>query len=56
MEEIKDFNKIIGHNLLKLRKNMKLTQMEVAEKFNYSDKSISKWEKGESLPSVDVLC
>ena len=56
MEEKKDFNVVIGNNLLKLRKNMKLTQMEVAEKFNYSDKSISKWEKGESLPSVEVLC
>ena len=56
MEEIKDINTIIGKNLLKLRKNMKLTQMEVAEKFNYSDKSISKWEKGESLPSIEVLC
>ena len=56
MEENKDMNAIIGNNLLKLRKNMKLTQMEVAERFNYSDKSISKWEKGESLPSVEVLC
>ncbi len=56
MEENKDFNTIIGKNLLKLRKEKKLTQMEVAEKFNYSDKSISKWEKGESLPSVEVLC
>jgi len=56
MEEIRDFNAVIGKNLLKLRKNMKLTQMEVAEKFNYSDKSISKWEKGESLPSIEVLC
>lgn len=56
MEEIKDFNAIIGKNLLTLRKNKKLTQMEVAEKFNYSDKSISKWEKGESMPSIEVLC
>lgn len=56
MEENKDINAIIGKNLLKLRKNKKLTQMELAEKFNYSDKSISKWEKGESMPSVDVLC
>jgi len=56
MEENKDFNAIIGKNLLKLRKDKKLTQLEVAEKFNYSDKSISKWEKGESLPSVEVLC
>ncbi len=56
MEENKDLNTIIGGNLLKLRKNMKLTQLEVAEKFNYSDKSISKWEKGESLPNVEILC
>lgn len=56
MEENKDFNAIVGNNLLKLRKDKKLTQLEVAEKFNYSDKSISKWEKGESLPSVEVLC
>lgn len=51
-----DFNKIIGKNLLLLRKQAKLTQLEFAEKFNYSDKSISKWEAGESLPSVEVLC
>lgn len=50
-----DINTIIGQNLLKLRRNKKLTQLELAEKFNYSDKSISKWEKGESLPSIDVL-
>ncbi len=56
MEENKDINAIIGENLLKLRKNKKLTQLELAEKFNYSDKSISKWEKGESLPNVEVLC
>lgn len=52
MEEI---NKIIGNNLLKLRKEKKLTQLELAEKFNYSDKSISKWENGESLPSIEIL-
>lgn len=50
-----NINEIIGRNLLLLRKYKKLTQMEVAEKFNYSDKSISKWENGESLPSIDVL-
>lgn len=52
MEEI---NSKIGKNLLTLRKKAKLTQMELAEKFNYSDKSISKWENGESLPSIEVL-
>lgn len=48
-------NKIIGKKLSLLRKNAKLTQLELADKFNYSDKSISKWESGESLPSIDVL-
>ena len=50
-----DINKIIGKNLLILRKNAKLTQMELAERFNYSDKTISKWESGESLPSIEIL-
>ena len=52
---MEDINKVIGNNLLKLRKNAKLTQLELAEKFNYSDKSISKWENGESLPSIEIL-
>ena len=41
MENNKDINKIIGKNLLALRKDKKLTQVELAEMFNYSDKSIS---------------
>lgn len=52
---MENINEIIGQNLLKLRKQKKLTQLELADKFNYSDKSISKWEKGESLPSIEVL-
>ena len=50
-----DINKIIGKNLLILRKNAKLTQMELADRFNYSDKTISKWESGESLPNIEIL-
>lgn len=52
---MEDINKIIGKNLMILRKNAKLTQMELADRFNYSDKTISKWESGESLPSVEIL-
>lgn len=52
----KDINKIISINLSKLRKNKKLTQLELASKFNFSDKTISKWESGESLPNIEVLC
>lgn len=53
--ENQDINLIVGQNLQKLRRSRKMTQLELAEKFNYSDKSISKWEKGESLPSIEVL-
>jgi transcriptional regulator with XRE-family HTH domain len=45
----------ISHNLIELRKSRKLTQSELAEKFNYSDKSISKWEHGETIPSIETL-
>jgi len=52
---MEDINTIIGKNLANLRKQAKLTQMELAEKFNYSDKSISKWEAGDSMPSIEIL-
>ena len=52
----KDINKIISTNLSRLRKSKKLTQLELANKFNFSDKTISKWESGESLPNIEVLC
>ena len=51
----KDVSKVVSINLCKLRKLKKLTQAELANKFNFSDKTISKWESGESLPSIDVL-
>ena len=47
--------KIIAKNLAFYRKNAGLTQAELAEKINYSDKSVSKWERGEGLPDVYVL-
>ena len=52
---MENLNEIIGKKLLYLRKRNKLTQAELAEKLCYSDKAISKWEKGESLPSVEVF-
>ncbi|MBE5743062.1 MAG: helix-turn-helix transcriptional regulator [Clostridiales bacterium] len=52
MEEIKS---IFAQNLIRLRKQMKITQVEFAEKINYSDKAVSKWERGESIPDVAVL-
>ena len=52
---MKTLNDIIAENLTVLRKANGLTQLELAEKLNYSDKSVSKWEHGEVVPSVDVL-
>lgn len=46
---------IVGKNLATLRKAKGLTQQDLARQINYSDKSISKWELGYSLPGVDVL-
>lgn len=52
---MKSLNEIIGENLTFLRKKAGFTQLELGEKFAYSDKTVSKWEQGTVLPSVDVL-
>ena len=45
----------IGTNISAYRKQAGLTQAGLAEKLNYSDKAISKWERGESIPDVLTL-
>jgi len=45
----------IGANIALHRKNAGLTQAGLAAKLNYSDKAISKWERGESVPDVITL-
>lgn len=52
MNNVKD---VLPQNLAKLRQENRLTQSEVAEKLNYSDKAVSKWERGEALPPIDVI-
>lgn len=52
---MEDLSKIVASKLVLLRKTNSFTQLELAEKLNYSDKAISKWEHGESLPPIDVL-
>ncbi len=37
------------------RKSAGMTQFDLAEKLNYSDKSVSKWERGEGVPDIFVL-
>ena len=45
----------IGANIAAYRKRFGLTQAGLAEKLNYSDKAVSKWERGESVPDVLTL-
>ncbi len=40
-------------NLKALRKSVKLTQEEVAERLNVSRQTVAKWETGESLPDIE---
>ena len=44
----------LARNLTHYRKALSLTQTDLAEKLNYSDKSISKWERGDGLPDLTV--
>lgn len=50
-----DLKLIIASNIIKLRTDAGMTQSDLGEKLNYSDKSISKWERAESLPDANVL-
>lgn len=52
MDNIKQ---IIAQNLVELRKRKKYTQQDLANILQYSDKAISKWEKGDSLPDIEIL-
>ncbi len=52
MEEMK---RIIGHNIVALRRGAGLKQSELAERLNYSDKAVSKWECGDAVPDILTL-
>lgn len=55
MENTNEINQKIAKNLIYYRKAANLTQAELAEKINYSDKSVSKWESGNGVPDVYTL-
>ncbi len=52
MEELKSN---VAKNIAAHRKKLNLTQLQLAEKLNYSDKAVSKWERGEAVPDVYIL-
>ncbi len=50
-----DIKENLAQNITRYRKALNLTQAELAVKLNYSDKAVSKWERGESVPDLVVL-
>ena len=50
-----DLHEIFAKNVAQLRAERKMTQAQLAAVLNYSDKAISKWERGEALPDVTVV-
>ncbi|MBQ8291508.1 MAG: helix-turn-helix transcriptional regulator [Clostridia bacterium] len=55
MENVNEINRRLAKNLIYYRKAAGLTQAELAEKINYSDKSVSKWEQGNGVPDIYIL-
>jgi len=53
---MENINEHVSKNITLLRKENKWTQQDLADKLNYSDKTISKWERGESTPDIEMLC
>ena len=50
-----DLREITAKNIATLRTAKKMTQLELGEALSYSDKAISKWERGEAVPDAYVL-
>lgn len=53
--ELNELKLISASNIIKLRTGAGLTQAELGARLNYSDKTISKWERGEAIPDAFVL-
>lgn len=50
-----ELRRTIGRNILLLRTNARLTQAEFASRLHYTDKAVSKWERGDSVPDIAIL-
>lgn len=50
-----DLKQIVATNIINLRSLGRLTQTELGEKINYSDKAVSRWERAEATPDARVL-
>ena len=45
----------IGKFISNVRKDKKLTQRQLADKLGITDRAISKWENGKSMPDLSLL-
>ena len=52
---MEDLKFITAANIISLRTKAGMTQAQLAELLNYSDKSVSKWERAEAVPDAYVL-
>ena len=53
--QLSELKLVVASNLIKLRTGAGMTQAELGARLNYSDKTISKWERGEAIPDAYVL-
>ena len=53
--DLKEFKEVVAQNIYYLRTKNHLTQYELGEKLNYSDKAISKWERAEGMPDAYII-
>ena len=52
---MRDLRETVARNISELRQSASMTQLMLAQKMNYSEKAVSKWERGESFPDVFML-
>ena len=52
---MENLREIISNNIISLRKQNGMTQIDLSKKINYSDKALSRWEKGEVLPDIETI-
>ena len=50
-----ELKEVVAKNITALRNQNKMTQLDLGNAISYSDKAVSKWERGESLPDAYVL-
>ena len=55
MENTENISAVLAQNISSLRVSCGMTQLELAEALNYSDKLVSKWERGDAAPNAETF-